>query len=92
MAQKLFVGGLAYTTTDEGLQKFFSQAGAVVAATDVMNRDTGRSRGFGFVEMTTADGTRRAVAELNRRPLDGRPLRVELLNPEPPRGLKAPRA
>jgi|RhiMetdeSRZDD1v2_1073273.scaffolds.fasta_scaffold139571_3 cold-inducible RNA-binding protein len=81
MSQKLFVGGLSYVTTDQGLQKFFSQAGEVVSATVVMNRDTGRSRGFGFVEMMSAAGTRRAVADLNRRKLDGHPLRVELLKP-----------
>jgi cold-inducible RNA-binding protein len=79
MAQKLFVGGLAFTTTDERLHVFFSQAGEVASAAVVMNRDTGRSRGFGFVEMASADGTLRAVADLNGRVLEGRSLWVEVL-------------
>jgi cold-inducible RNA-binding protein len=82
MAQKLFVGGLAFATTTEGLQDFFSQAGEVASATVVMDRDTGRSRGFGFVEMTTADGAQRAVSDLNGRELDGRSLRVEISKPK----------
>jgi RNA recognition motif-containing protein len=82
MAQKLFVGGLAFITTTEGLQDFFSQAGEVASAAVVTDRDTGRSRGFGFVEMTTADDARRAVADLNGRELDGRSLKVELAKPK----------
>lgn len=83
MKQKLFIGGLAYATTDQGLEDFFSQAGEVVSARVVMNRETGRSRGFGFVEMMTADGTQRAAADLNRRELDGCRLRVEVVTPKP---------
>ena len=81
MAQKLFVGGLAFATTNEALQNFFSQAGEVASASVVTDRETGRSRGFGFVEMTTADGAQRAVADLNGRDLDGRSLRVEISRP-----------
>lgn len=81
MSQKLFIGGLSYVTTDQGLHDFFSQAGEVASATVVMNRDTGRSRGFGFVQMRSADGARRAVAELHRRKLDGHSLRVEVVKP-----------
>ena len=82
MAQKLFVGGIAFTTTDEGLTTFFAQAGEVASATVVMDRDTGRSRGFGFVEMTTVEDAQRAVADLNGRELDGRSLKVELAKPK----------
>ena len=82
MAQKLFVGGLAFATTTEGLQDFFAQAGEVASAAVVTDRDTGRSRGFGFVEMMTPDGARRAVAELNGRELDGRSLRIEVSKPK----------
>ena len=82
MAQKLFVGGLAFATTNEALQNFFSQAGEVASASVVTDRETGRSRGFGFVEMTTADGAQRAVADLNGRDLDGRSLRVEISRPK----------
>jgi RNA recognition motif-containing protein len=82
MAQKLFVGGIAFATTDEGLHAFFAQAGDVASAAVVMDRDTGRSRGFGFVEMTTVEDARRAVADLNGRELDGRSLKVELAKPK----------
>jgi cold-inducible RNA-binding protein len=82
MAQKLFVGGLAFATTNEALQNFFSQAGEVTSASVVTDRETGRSRGFGFVEMTTADGAQRAVTDLNGRDLDGRSLRVEISRPK----------
>lgn len=82
MAQKLFVGGLAFSTTTEGLQDFFAQAGDVVSAAVVTDRDTGRSRGFGFVEMTTPEAAQRAVADLNGRELDGRSLRVEVSKPK----------
>jgi RNA recognition motif-containing protein len=82
MVQKLFVGGLAFTTTDERLHVFFSQAGEVASAAVVMNRDTGRSRGFGFVEMASTDGALRAVADLNGRELEGRSLWVEVVKPK----------
>jgi RNA recognition motif-containing protein len=82
MAQKLFVGGLSFSTTDGGLREFFSQAGAVLSATVVTDRDTGRSRGFGFVEMATAEEAERAVAQLGGRALDGRQIRVEVSRPK----------
>ena len=82
MAQKLFVGGIAFNTTEEGLNTFFSQAGEVTSASIVTDRDTGRSRGFGFVEMTSAEGAQRAVADLNGRDLDGRSLKVEIAKPK----------
>lgn len=82
MAHKLFVGGLAFTTTSEGLQEFFAQAGEVVSASVITDRFTGRSRGFAFVEMATMDEATRAVSDLNGRELDGRPLKVELAKPK----------
>jgi RNA recognition motif-containing protein len=82
MAQKLFVGGIAFNTTEEGLHEFFGQAGEVSSASIVTDRDTGRSRGFGFVEMANAEGAQRAVAALNGRDLDGRSLKVELAKPK----------
>src|SRR3972149_5126389 len=56
MAAKLYVGGLAYSTTSEGLREFFSQCGNVVSATVITDRFSGQSRGFGFVEMATSEG------------------------------------
>jgi RNA recognition motif-containing protein len=82
MAQKLFVGGIAFNTTEEGLNTFFAQAGEVASASIVTDRDTGRSRGFGFVEMTSAEGAERAVADLNGRDLDGRSLKIEIAKPK----------
>ena len=82
MAQKLFVGGIAFATTDEGLREFFAQSGTVLSATVVMDQGTGRSRGFGFVEMATAEEAQKAVAGLNGRELDGRRLNVDIAKPK----------
>jgi RNA recognition motif-containing protein len=82
MAQKLFIGGLAFSTTEQGLQEFFAKAGEVTSAAIVTDRDTGHSRGFGFVEMAKVEDAQRAVADLNGRDLDGRSLKVELAKPK----------
>jgi len=81
MAQKLFVGGIAFTTTSDRLREHFAHSGEVVSATVVTDRDTGQSRGFGFVEMATAEDANRAVQALNGRDLDGRTLKVEISKP-----------
>lgn len=80
MAHKLFIGGLPFSTSNERLREVFAQAGGVDSATVVTERDTGRSRGFGFVEMTTAEAADAAVKKFNGQELDGRTLRVELAN------------
>jgi RNA recognition motif-containing protein len=77
MAQKLFVGGLSFSTSTERLREAFAQAGQVESAAVVTDRDSGHSRGFGFVEMSTAEDADRAIATLNGKDLDGRQLRVE---------------
>jgi cold-inducible RNA-binding protein len=77
MAHRLFVGGLNYATTTDQLRELFEQAGGVESATVVTERETGRSRGFGFVEMTTADDADKAIARFNGTDLDGRRLSVE---------------
>jgi RNA recognition motif-containing protein len=82
MAQKLFVGSLSFNTTSERLGEFFGQVGSVVSAQVVTDQFSGRSRGFGFVEMSTSQEAQRAVAELNGRELDGRSLRVEISQPK----------
>lgn len=81
MAQKLFVGGLSFSTTSERLREVFAQAGTVESATVVTDRDTGRSRGFGFVEMATNEDAESAVRMFNGRDLDGRTLKVEVAKP-----------
>jgi len=72
MAQKLFVGGIAFATTNEGLRELFAQSGTVVSATVVTDQSTGQSRGFGFVEMGTAEEAQNAISQLNGRELEGR--------------------
>ena len=81
MAQKLFIGGLSFSTSNERLREVFTQAGAVESATVVTDRETGRSRGFGFVEMATAEEAESAVKKFNGQELDGRTLKVELAKP-----------
>ena len=82
MAQKLFVGGIAFSTTSDGLREFFTPCGTVVSATVVTDKSTGESRGFGFVEMSTSEEATAAVGQLNGRSLDGRPLRIEVSQPK----------
>ena len=77
MATKLYVGGLSFDTTDESLRAFFEQVGTVDSASVVADRFSGRSRGFGFVEMSTAAEARKAIEELNGKPLDGRTVTVD---------------
>ena len=81
MGTKLYVGNLSYDTSDEGLRSVFAQYGEVTSASVVMDRDTGRSRGFGFVEMTDEDGARAAEMALNGTELDGRALKVNEARP-----------
>ena len=85
MASKLYIGGLAYSTTSEGLREFFAQCGNVLSATVITDRFSGQSRGFGFVEMNTAEEAQAAISQLNGRELDGRRISVEISNPQAPR-------
>lgn len=88
MAKKLYVGSLSYNTTDDSMRDFFSQAGTVESASVVMDRMTGRSRGFGFVEMATDEDAQKAVETLNGQDLDGRKIIVNEARPmtdRPPR-------
>jgi RNA recognition motif-containing protein len=82
MSQKLFVGGIAFSTTNEGLRDFFAQSGSVLSANVVTDQFSGQSRGFGFVEMSTAEEAQQAVSMLNGRQLDGRQLKVEVAKPK----------
>src|SRR5262245_34198937 len=77
MAQKLFIGGLSFSTSTERLREVFAAVGQVESAAVVIDRDTGRSRGFGFVEMATAEEADQAIARFNGKELDGRQLKVE---------------
>jgi RNA recognition motif-containing protein len=77
MAQKLFVGGLPFATSNEQLRNLFAECGEVASATVVTDRDTGRSRGFGFVEMATPEDAEQAISKLNGTSVDGRTIQVE---------------
>jgi cold-inducible RNA-binding protein len=86
MSMKLYVGNLAFQTTDEDLLELFSQAGAVESAQVVMDRDTGRSRGFGFVEMASKAEGDAAISQFNGVEINGRPLTVNEARPRENRG------
>lgn len=85
MATRLFVGSLAWATTDDSLSAFFSQVGTVTSAKVITDRATGRSKGFGFVEMSSDEEAQKAVAELNGKDLDGRTIVVNEARPMEPR-------
>lgn len=81
MNNKLYVGGLPYSTTDQQLNEVFSQHGSVDSATVVTDRVTGRSRGFGFVEMSTPEEAQAAVSALDQTQMDGRNIKVNVAKP-----------
>lgn len=85
MAQKLYVGGIAYATSDASLKDAFAQAGSVVSATIIMDKMTGRSKGFGFVEMASDAEAQAAIDLWNGKELDGRKLTVNEARPMEPR-------
>jgi RNA recognition motif-containing protein len=76
MAKKLYVGNLSYNTTEDGLRNLFADFGSVASAKIVFDRETGNSKGFGFIEMSTDEEASAAIAGTNGREFDGRQLRV----------------
>ena len=81
MATKLFIGSLAWTTTDDSLRDFFAAVGTVVSANVIVDRDTNRSKGFGFVEMSSEEEAKAAAEQLNGKELDGRAIVVNEARP-----------
>lgn len=79
--QNLFVGSLAYATTDDTLKEFFEQIGEVERAKVATDRESGRSRGFGFVTFVSEDDNQKAVDQLDGKELDGRAINVSLARP-----------
>lgn len=82
MNNNLFVAGIAWTTTDEGLKAFFEQCGTVLSAKVIRDRETNRSKGFGFVEMSTEEEANAAIDILNGKELDGREITVNIARPK----------
>ena len=85
MAKKLYVGGLSYNTTDATLKDTFAQAGTVESATIIIDKMTNRSKGFGFVEMSTDEEAQKAIEMFNGKDLDGRNVTVNEAKPMEPR-------
>ena len=86
MAKKLYVGNLSYGMTDSDLQNLFDPHGTVQSAQVIMDRDTGRSKGFGFVEMDNGEEAQAAIAALNGQEVNGRALTVNEARPREDRG------
>jgi RNA recognition motif-containing protein len=86
VASKLYVGNLAYGVTDSDLQTMFAPFGTVQSAQVIMDRDTGRSKGFGFVEMSNSNEATAAINGLNGKEVDGRQLTVNEARPREERG------
>jgi RNA recognition motif-containing protein len=91
MPVRLFVGGLSFTTSTDGLREAFARFGPVQSAAVMTDRETGRSRGFGFVEMATEEEAERAISGLNGSSLDGRMIRVDRATPRGAGGPPRPR-
>jgi RNA recognition motif-containing protein len=83
LGKRLYVGGLSYDTSDDALRDHFAQVGSVESAMVARDRYSGRSRGFGFVEMDGDADAQKAIAELNGKDLDGRRLTVDEAKPRP---------
>lgn len=81
MATKLFIGSLSWNVTDDQLKEFFSSVGTVVSANVIIDRGTNRSKGFGFVEMSSDDEAAEAIKQLNGKELDGRNIVVSEAKP-----------
>ena len=86
MSKKLFVGGLSWDTTDDGLKQAFDRFGEIAEAKVILDRDTGRSRGFGFVTFNEADAAQSAVGEMDGSELDGRRIKVDVAQDRGGRG------
>ena len=86
MAKKLYVGNLSYETTDSDLQGMFEEFGSVQSAQVIMDRESGRSKGFGFVEMGSDQEAQAAITALNGKDMDGRALTVNEAKPREDRG------
>lgn len=85
MSKKLYIGGLSYSTTEDTLKELFAQAGTVESAVVIIDRMSGRSKGFGFVEMSSEEEAQKAIEMFNGKELDGRSITVNEARPQEPR-------
>jgi RNA recognition motif-containing protein len=85
MGKKLYVGNLTYSVDDDSLQQYFSEFGTITSAKIIMDRDSGRSKGFGFVEMSTDAEAQAAISGMNGKVIDGRGMTVNEARPMEPR-------
>jgi RNA recognition motif-containing protein len=85
MGKKLYVGNLPFSATDQSLHETFSQCGSVESSKIIMDRDTGRSKGFGFVEMSSDTEAQNAISKFNGADYEGRPMTVNEARPMAPR-------
>jgi len=85
MGKKVYIGNLSFDMSSSDLESLFTQYGTVASAQVIEDRETGRGKGFGFVEMTSDDAAMAAISGMNGRELDGRSLRVNEANERPPR-------
>ncbi len=86
MSNRLYIGNLPYTTTEDELREAFEPFGTVVSSRIITDRETGRSRGFGFVEMSTDEEANKALSGMNGAAFGGRTLKVDLARPRDERG------
>lgn len=86
MGRKLYVGNLPYSVTEDALREVFSACGTVDSANMITDRDTGQSKGFGFVEMSSDSEAQKAIQELNGTTMDNREIKVNEAKPKAPRG------
>jgi len=91
MNKKLYVGNLSYDTTDDMLKEYFAKAGEVASASVITDRMSGRSKGFGFVEMGSEEDAQKAIDTLNGKPLEGREIRIDEARPMRERSFDGPR-
>ncbi len=91
MSKKIFVGGISFSTTEASLRDACTQYGEITDAVIITDRDTGRSRGFGFVTFSSEEAAAAAIQGLNNTDLDGRTIRVDTANERPERSDRGPR-
>ncbi|HLE11126.1 MAG: RNA-binding protein [Bdellovibrionales bacterium RIFOXYD12_FULL_39_22] len=85
MGKKIYVGNLPYSSNDQSLESLFAQFGTVQSAKVIIDRESGRSKGFGFIEMSSDEEAQNAIAQLNEKEVEGRNIKVNEAKPQEPR-------